>query len=89
MISALQKISGHSGIHAPNDIQALFIDNHEEGFAGLFDTHPPIDQRIAALVKYAHGHVDDVAASAAAPAAVPVTPSEPATTSVPVSDSNP
>ena len=81
MISALQKISGHSGIHAPNDIQALFIDNHEEGFAGLFDTHPPIDQRIAALVKYAHGHVEDVVApSMVAVAAVPVTP---ASTSVP------
>ncbi|HEY3813685.1 MAG TPA: M48 family metallopeptidase [Caulobacteraceae bacterium] len=89
MISALQKISGHSGIHAPNDIQALFIDNHEEGFAGLFDTHPPIDQRIAALVKYAHGHVEDAAvAPDAAPVAVPVRPSDAESTSVPVSDSN-
>ncbi|HWE46274.1 MAG TPA: M48 family metallopeptidase [Caulobacteraceae bacterium] len=88
MISALQKISGHSGIHAPNDIQALFIDNHEEGFAGLFDTHPPIDQRIAALVKYAHGHVAEGAPTATASAAVPVTPQEHVDTSVPVSGSD-
>ena len=88
MISALQKISGHSGIHAPNDIQALFIDNHEEGFAGLFDTHPPIEQRIAALVKYAHGHVEETVASVSAPAAAPVVPvtlPEPVSTSVPLS----
>nr|WP_240454488.1 M48 family metallopeptidase [Caulobacter sp. 17J65-9] len=55
MIGALQKISGRSQLDAPDDIQAMFIDNHEQGFAGLFDTHPPIAARIEALVRYAGG----------------------------------
>ncbi|MBS0296098.1 MAG: M48 family metallopeptidase [Proteobacteria bacterium] len=59
MISALLKISGHSDIHAPDDIQAMFIDNHERGFAGFQDTHPPIQKRVDALVKYAHGRLPD------------------------------
>ena len=59
MISALLKISGHSDIHAPDDIQAMFIDNHEQGFAGFLDTHPPINKRVDALEKYAHGRLPD------------------------------
>ncbi len=59
MISALMKISGHSDIEAPKDVQAMFLDNHDEGFASLFASHPPIDKRIAALVKYAGGHVPE------------------------------
>jgi heat shock protein HtpX len=55
MISALQKISGHSHLNAPEAVQAMFIDNVEEGVMGLFATHPPIEKRIEALVKYAGG----------------------------------
>lgn len=54
MISALKKISGHSKIDAPNDIQQMMIENTSP-FAGVFATHPPIERRIEALVNYAGG----------------------------------
>ena len=34
----------------------MCVDNPREGFADLFDTHPPIDKRVEALVKFAGGH---------------------------------
>jgi heat shock protein HtpX len=64
MISALQKISGHSEIHAPESIRAMFLDDHDEGVMGLFATHPPIGARIDALVRYAGGRVQEPAAPA-------------------------
>ncbi len=60
MISALQKVSGRSDINAPDEVAGLFLDHHEEGFMGLFATHPPIEKRIQALVAYAGG-VDQMA----------------------------
>ncbi len=54
MISALKKISGHSTVDAPNDIQQMMVDNAHP-FAGVFATHPPIEKRIGALVKFAGG----------------------------------
>jgi heat shock protein HtpX len=54
MISALRKISGNSRIDAPNDVQQMMVENTQP-FAGVFATHPPIDKRIAALVKFAGG----------------------------------
>lgn len=58
MISALQKISGHSTLEAPESVQGMFIDNAPAASAfGLFDTHPPIEKRIEALVRYAGGRV--------------------------------
>ncbi|MEZ5891674.1 MAG: M48 family metallopeptidase [Parvularculaceae bacterium] len=54
MISALKKISGHSKIDVPNDVQQMMIENTQP-FAGIFATHPPIEKRIAALVSYAGG----------------------------------
>ncbi len=54
MISALKKISGHSKIDAPNDIQQMMIENTAR-FAGVFMTHPPIDKRIEALVDFGGG----------------------------------
>lgn len=54
MISALKKISGHSQIDAPNDIQQMMVDNSQP-FAGVFATHPPIEKRIEALVNFAGG----------------------------------
>lgn len=56
MISALKKISGHSTVDAPNDIQQMMVDNAQP-FAGVFATHPPIEKRIDALVKFAGGRV--------------------------------
>jgi heat shock protein HtpX len=34
----------------------MCIDNPREGFADLFATHPSVDSRVKALVKYAGGH---------------------------------
>jgi len=56
MIGALRKIAGHSEIEAPAQIQEMFLDHPRgKGFAGLFATHPPIEDRIDALVRYAGG----------------------------------
>jgi heat shock protein HtpX len=81
MISALLKVEGHSEhIDAPGFVQTMFFDHHDEGFASLFETHPPISARVDALVKFARGHLPDwtpseqTAASVEGGAAVPVTP---------------
>jgi heat shock protein HtpX len=34
----------------------MCIDNPREGFGELFDTHPTVESRVAALVKFAGGH---------------------------------
>ncbi len=59
MITALQKVSGHAHLDAPEEVRGLFLENHEEGIFGLFATHPPIEKRIAALMQYAGGRVVD------------------------------
>jgi len=49
LISALEKISGNADIpHVPPEVQQLFIENPPSLF-GLFDTHPPIKERIRVL----------------------------------------
>ena len=57
MISALRKVSGRSKLTAPDDVQGMFLDNQPDksGIDAMFATHPPIDKRIAALVKFAGG----------------------------------
>lgn len=56
MISALRKVSGHSELPAPTQVQEMFLDHPPgHGLAGLFATHPSIDDRIAALVRYGGG----------------------------------
>ncbi len=58
MIGALRKIEGRSTIaDAPADLKPMYIDlGHSPGFfGGLFATHPPIAERVAALVDYAGG----------------------------------
>ncbi|WP_309629392.1 M48 family metallopeptidase [Brevundimonas sp.] len=56
MISALRKVSGRSKLEAPDDVQGMFLDNERAGFTdALFATHPSIDKRIAALVKFGGG----------------------------------
>lgn len=57
MIRALQKISGNAELDAPAEIREMAIENPRTGFAGMFATHPPIDKRIEALVKYGGGRV--------------------------------
>ena len=72
MISALQKVSGHAHLDAPEEVRGLFLENREEGLFGLFSTHPPIEARIDALVRYAGGRVGEPADAA------PLAPAEPA-----------
>lgn len=58
MISALRKVAQRPGLEeVPEQVRALFL--HDRGLAaaaGWFATHPPIDDRVAALVRYAGGH---------------------------------
>jgi heat shock protein HtpX len=57
MITALRKVAGHSDLPAPSQIQEMYLDHpRENAFARLFATHPSIDDRIAALVKFGGGH---------------------------------
>lgn len=57
MISALRKIEGRSSVRGPDEVQQLFLDNQPDGrgLEGLFATHPPIQKRIDALVKFGGG----------------------------------
>src|ERR1700687_2762160 len=67
MISALRKIENRGELHAANSaVMEMCIDNPREGFADIFATHPPVDQRVEALVKFAGGHDPGPLASAAA-----------------------
>jgi heat shock protein HtpX len=57
MISALRKIEGRGELPgATSAVMEMCIDNPREGFSNVFDTHPPVAARVAALVKYAGGH---------------------------------
>ena len=57
MISALRKIEGRGELpRATSAVMEMCIDNPREGFGELFDTHPSVDSRVAALVKFAGGH---------------------------------
>jgi heat shock protein HtpX len=57
MISALRKIEGRGELPgATSAVMELCVDNPREGFADLFATHPSVDSRVSALVKFAGGH---------------------------------
>jgi heat shock protein HtpX len=57
MISALRKIEGRGELPgATSAVMEMCIDNPREGFGELFDTHPSVESRITALVKFAGGH---------------------------------
>lgn len=57
MISALRKIEGRGELPgAASAVMEMCIDNPREGFSNIFDTHPSVDARTAALVKFAGGH---------------------------------
>jgi heat shock protein HtpX len=58
MIRALQKISGNAEFTTvPDEVREMAIYNPRVGLAGLFTTHPPIEKRIDALVKFGGGRV--------------------------------
>ncbi len=57
MISALRKIEDHGELPgATSAIMELCLDNPREGFSDLFATHPSVESRVQALVKFAGGH---------------------------------
>jgi heat shock protein HtpX len=57
MISALRKIEGRGELAgATSAVMEMCIDNPREGFSNIFDTHPPVGDRVAALVRFAGGH---------------------------------
>src|SRR4029077_18571400 len=57
MISALRKIENRGDLEgATSGVMEMCIDNPRSGFENLFDTHPPVDARVDALVRFAGGH---------------------------------
>lgn len=57
MITALRKIDGRGELPgATSAVMELCVDNPREGFADLFATHPSVESRIKALVRFAGGH---------------------------------
>lgn len=57
MISALRKIEGRGELpRATSAVMELCVDNPREGFSNPFATHPSVQQRVQALVKFAGGH---------------------------------
>jgi heat shock protein HtpX len=57
MISALRKIEGRGDMPGANSaVMEMCIDNPREGFSNIFDTHPSVEKRVEALVKFAGGH---------------------------------
>src|SRR5580700_9826987 len=57
MISALRKIENRGELPgATSAVMELCLDNPREGFSDLFATHPSVEARVQALVKFAGGH---------------------------------
>jgi heat shock protein HtpX len=56
LISALLKIKGRGELDGvPSGIMEMCVDNPRQGFADLFATHPSIEERVDALVRFAGG----------------------------------
>jgi len=61
LISALLKIAKNPDVpHVPTEVRQMFIENPPSRFSlgHLFDTHPPIEKRIAVLEALG-GHAPD------------------------------
>src|SRR5215213_4927744 len=72
MIMALRKIESRGELEgATSAVMEMCVDNPREGIEDLFATHPPVDKRVNALVRFAGGHDPG-------PLAVPQYDSEPA-----------
>jgi heat shock protein HtpX len=57
MITALRKIEGRGELEgATSAVMEMCVDNPRSGFADLFATHPSIDSRVEAIVRFAGGH---------------------------------
>jgi heat shock protein HtpX len=71
LISALRKIEGRGELpDATSAVMELCVDNPREGFADIFATHPSVEARVEALVKYAGGRYEG-------PLALPMLPEQP------------
>ena len=78
MISALRKIEGRGELPgATSAVMEMCVDNPREEFADLFSTHPSVERRVEALVRYAGGH-DPGPLQLPAPAAPAATDASPA-----------
>ena len=56
MITALRKIEGRGELEgATSTVMEMCVDNPREGFVDLFATHPSIDKRIEAIIKFGGG----------------------------------
>jgi heat shock protein HtpX len=57
MISALRKIENRGELEgATSAVMEMCVDNPRSGIADLFATHPSIDNRVAAIIRFAGGH---------------------------------
>jgi heat shock protein HtpX len=57
MIAALRKIENRGELEgATSAVMEMCVDNPRSGFVDLFATHPSIEARVEALVKFAGGH---------------------------------
>jgi heat shock protein HtpX len=62
LIRALRKIERHAQFDVPSRMEAFFIENPvAERVSGLFSTHPSIDARVQALIRYAGAKGDQQA----------------------------
>ncbi len=58
MIRVLQKLSGNAELkNVPDEIREMALHNPRVGLAGAFATHPPIEKRIEAIVRYGGGRI--------------------------------
>jgi heat shock protein HtpX len=58
LVRALRKIENHAHMNVPSRMEAFFIENPVSNrLTGLLATHPPIEERVAALQRFA-GAVD-------------------------------
>jgi len=87
MISALRKIENRGELPgATSAVMELCLDNPRQGFSDLFATHPSVDARVQALVRFAGGHDPGPLALPAAPAEGPDDQTPPALPKGPWSD---
>jgi heat shock protein HtpX len=88
MITSLRKIEGRGELEgATSAVMELCVDNPREGFVDLFATHPSIDARIQALVKFAGGHDPGPIAIAPPPQPEAADPGEAAPAALPSPES--
>lgn len=58
MIRVLQKLSGNADLkNVPDEIKEMALHNPRVGLGGAFATHPPIEKRIEAIVKFGGGRI--------------------------------